>query len=38
MDQLIERLADAFIIFGMIKINNQMILKMMNLHNKGDRK
>lgn len=38
MEQIIERLADAFIIFGMIKINNRMILKMMNLHNKDDRK
>lgn len=38
MEQIIERLADAFIIFGMIKLNNQMILKTMNLHNKDDRK
>lgn len=38
MDQIIERLADAFIIFGMIKINNRMILKTMNLNNKGDQK
>lgn len=38
MDQLIERLTEAFIIFGMIKINNRMILKMMNLHKKDDQK
>lgn len=38
MELITERLIDAFIIFGMIKINNRMILKMMNLHNKGDQK